>query len=477
MKRIMRNAITVLLVLITIAVITSCQDNIPNNNSNDDIVNTATNGLNHDDKTEYVETIIEWDNEPERAEQFVLAIVSGEYAVAAAGFDATMSRAVGGIEGLRKTWEDITEIAGDFICIVDSDIVDDGEYDIRLVTSMHEKLGIVSQIVFTNDNAVVGLYFNFTDIQDHWIVPVEPDNSISTMEQNSKFVEISEILRESSDYPLNCVLTMPLNISEKIPAVVLVHGSGPLNMNSFAYGISIFKDIAEYLSEYGIAVLRYDKRTYSHGEKLYIQFGDDLTVWEETIEDAVLAKAFLRQFEDIDEERIYILGHSLGGMLAPFIVNEGEYAGGVIMAGSPRNLLDIMYDQNIYLIDLSDISESERSVLYEQVDEAKDMCFGLPENYFIDLDAHLSEEYLTATDRPFLIMHGTKDWQIRTDVDFALYQEIAFGNDNIEFRLYDGLNHLFIQSVMDSPTQEDYIPNSKVDTEPLADVVAWILSK
>ena len=72
-----------------------------------------------------------------------------------------------------------------------------------------------------------------------------------------------------------------------------------------------------------------------------------LSVKEETIEDAILAADFLRKDSRIDSNKIFIIGHSLGGMLAPRIDAEGgNFAGIIIMGGSPRKLEEILMDQN-----------------------------------------------------------------------------------------------------------------------------------
>jgi len=407
---------------------------------------------------------IEWENADLRAEQFVMALVNGDYSVAASGFDAAMKRALS-VPALKKSWEDTVREAGTFISIAETQLIPHDEYEIYHVVSQHEKSGINTRIVFSADGLVAGLFFSFVPN------PGEPDmNPV----QRDGFTDIPVIIGEDTDFPLVGIISMPDNRAGKVPAVVLVHGSGPMNMDSAAYGITVFRDIAEYLAKNGIAVLRYDKRTYTHGAKLAVQFGDDITVREETIEDAILAKVVLEKDQRIDSERIFVAGHSLGGMLTPRIASEGDFAGGIIMAGSPRSLLDIIYDQNMYYIGQMVISESERSALLAQVDESRADFFTLPEIYFKEMDEHPAETYLTSTSKPFLIIHGGKDFQVRAEIDFALYEKIAEGRNNIELRLYNNLNHLFTVSTMENPTTDDYIAGTSVDIKPLSDIAAWL---
>ena len=71
----------------------------------------------------------------------------------------------------------------------------------------------------------------------------------------------SEKIVIGKEYPLNGLLTLPDNTEEKVPAVVLVHGSGASNMDEKVMKLTPFKDLAEGLAEKGIASVRYDKRT------------------------------------------------------------------------------------------------------------------------------------------------------------------------------------------------------------------------
>jgi dienelactone hydrolase len=274
-----------------------------------------------------------------------------------------------------------------------------------------------------------------------------------------------------AEYPLDGVLALPAG-TKKVPAVVLVHGSGPNDKDESIHGIKVFKDISDYLAANGVAVLRYDKRTRTHAAKL----SPDITVEGETIEDAILAGQLLTQNERIDDSKIFVVGHSLGGMLAPRIVDEsnGVYAGAVIMAGSPRSLPDIIYDQNMYAIALAD--PSERDALTRQVESARPY-FGMPQRYIDEMDAHPASDYLTATDKPYLILQGGKDFQVSPEKDFGAYKQLADGKRNFEFRLYDDLNHLFTVSTMDSPTIDDYVAGTHVDNAPLDDIVKWIKAR
>jgi len=52
------------------------------------------------------------------------------------------------------------------------------------------------------------------------------------------------------------------------PAVVMVHGSGPGDMDEKVLKLTPFKDLAEGLAGFGIASLRYDKRTFAYRRQM-----------------------------------------------------------------------------------------------------------------------------------------------------------------------------------------------------------------
>ena len=160
-------------------------------------------------------------------------------------------------------------------------------------------------------------------------------------------IEERIIIGENTKYPLNGLLTLPAGATGPVPAVVFVHGSGASNMDEKVGRLTPFKDLAQGLARHGIASVRYDKRSFAHGFKMLTDKSQDVTVKVETIDDAILATELLKKDARIDLERVYIIGHSMGGMLAPRIDAEGgNFTGLIIMAGSPRKLEDIILDQN-----------------------------------------------------------------------------------------------------------------------------------
>ena len=307
------------------------------------------------------------------------------------------------------------------------------------------------------------------------------------------FTDIPVVIGEGTDFPLNGILSMPDDVSDKVPAVVLVHGSGPQDMDETIFENKPFRDIAEYLAANGIAVLRYDKRTLVYGAEMVEKFGGSLSVYEESIEDAILASEMLKSDPRIDGSRVFILGHSEGGMLAARIHAEGgDFAGLILLAGSPRSMLDISYDQQMAYIEAMPAGDEKSAALAQMAtyddqvaalrslsdDEAKSVAMpgGISFYYYKDMDDHPASSYIPDITVPFLVLQGSNDFQVYADKDFIMWQELFEGRTDAAFKLYDGLNHLFMPSSIGNimELQQEYQIVSQVDAQVIADIAEWI---
>ncbi|MCL2193122.1 MAG: alpha/beta fold hydrolase [Treponema sp.] len=298
---------------------------------------------------------------------------------------------------------------------------------------------------------------------------------------------------EGGKYPLNGIFTFPDNPSQKVPAVVLVHGSGPNDMDETVFKNKPFRDIADYLPTKGIAVLRYNKRTFVYGKQMAKEKDSrNFTVKDETIEDAILAANLLRDDDSIDPNRIYIVGHSLGGVLAPRIDAEGgNFAGIIILAGSSRSLIDIIISQNEEMIPqlgklLQFIAKKRFASVKAKLEAIPTMTESEAKNaklfgqnlvwYLKEMAEHPVADYLKATEKPVLILHGGKDFQVTMEKDFALYREICAGKQNIGFKVYPELNHLFMKSIYGNlkDYKREYNVPQKVDPTVLDDIAEFV---
>ena len=296
------------------------------------------------------------------------------------------------------------------------------------------------------------------------------------------------IVGQGTEYPLNGLLSLPDDLSKPVPAVVLVHGSGPSNMDEKVMKLTPFKDLAEGLAQHGIASLRYDKRTFVYARKMAKSCP---TVEEETIEDALQATEMLKKDSRIDRSRLFILGHSMGAMLAPRIDAEGADAKGLIMmAGTPYRLEDIVLRQlkqagrgrsilkRIIRMEYRFYRKKFRG-LYELSDEEakkKKFAGNLTLYYFKEMGQRTAADYLLASEKPALILQGGKDFQVLAGRDYRMFRKLLAGRANTRFKLYPDLNHIFVKGIYDDilKASKEYKVERHIPEEVIGDIAAFI---
>ncbi|MBV8763194.1 MAG: alpha/beta fold hydrolase [Deltaproteobacteria bacterium] len=224
----------------------------------------------------------------------------------------------------------------------------------------------------------------------------------------------------SPPYELPATLTLP-DGDGPFPAVVLVHGSGPLDRDETIGGTTLFADLADALAHRGIASLRYDKRTFVYGDTLT----NDLTLDTEVIDDAIAAVHALQARPEIGA--VTVAGHSLGGMLAPEIAaRAGQVAGVVALAPPARPPLEILRDQ-LHTLGasrdaLAPVEAAIAATLLPAIaDDPMLRVMGMPLAYWRDWEAHDGVAAARAWKRPLLVLQGDRDWQV-TRADFTRYQ-------------------------------------------------------
>lgn len=408
---------------------------------------------------------------------FVSKLAEEDFAGTVGYYDATMKQALPESQ-LQAIWEQLLVQAGPFIGVLGTRVISDDQYDAVLVTSEFASLVLDIRVVFNKDRRVAGLFFQPADdyYGSQYQLPPYADTAAFTEK---------EVTVGSGEWALPGTLTLPSE-SGPHPAIVLVHGSGPNDRDETIGPNKPFKDLASGLSSHGIAVLRYEKRTREHGQAMASQMST-LTPREEVIDDTLAAVALLRNTEGIDPDHIYVLGHSLGGTLAPLIgAEDGEIAGLIILAGAARPLEDLILEQYRYLAGLEEQSAETEAALQDmqlRVERVKDPALSLetpadqlpldmPASYWLYLRDYRPAATANTLGMRMLILQGERDYQVTME-DFAIWQNVLGLRTDVAFKSYPALNHLFIKG--EGPgNPNEYMQPGNVAEEVLDDIVNWL---
>ena len=410
-----------------------------------------------------------------RAKAFVELLSRSENAACVEYFDSTM-KAVMPVEKVRAAWDTVLVRVGPFKKQLRAWSQQYRIYDIVFVTCLFEKDSADVRVVLNDKKQVAGLFFS---------KPLSPVEYKAPAYVKQETFREEPVLVGSGRWALHGTLTLPVNATS-CPAIVLVHGSGPNDRDETIGPNKPFKDLAWGLASNGIAVVRYEKRTREHASDLAVLM-HTFTVKDETIEDALAAVDLLRHTKQIDPKRIYVLGHSLGGMLAPRIgVQDPSLAGLVILAGATRPLEDILVDQTTYLLSVGGLSPAAQSYQISRIDSERvkvknlkmadtastDTYFAAPASYWFDLQGYDPPQMAQTLQMPMLILQGERDYQV-TKLDYDRWTKALRGKKGVSFKTYPKLNHLFIAGEGKSLPAE-YEKTGHVVDEVIDDIVRWI---
>ena len=320
----------------------------------------------------------------------------------------------------------------------------------------------------------------------------------------------------SAGIELAGTLTYP-NGDGPFPVAVLISGSGPQDRDETLMGHKPFLVLADHLTRQGIAVLRYDDRGTAASTGNYS---------EATIEDFALdtraAVAFLKKQPQIASDKIGLIGHSEGGIVAPMVASQSDDIAFVVMlagpglqgneilllqsdliaraAGTPESLITKMLKINSALYDavistghanpskdrLEEVIAQQRAGLTDQEITA----LGLSEDRTGQLVQQLSSPWfkhflsydprpaLGRVKAPLLSVIGEKDLQVPPNQNTeAIKKALASsGHQNNVYKILSGLNHLFQSANTGAPAEYAQIEET-FSPGALSTISEWVLAQ
>lgn len=412
------------------------------------------------------------------AQTFVADLRAGRTAKARTQLAKVMLDAMSEAQ-LGELWPSLVKKVGAFERVERTSHEVKGKFDVVRVTCKFAGATLDVKVVFDQEAKISGL----------WIVPPEPDKPYEPPAYVKADSFADQELEVGQDpWKLPASLSLPKAAgTDPVAALVLVHGSGPQDRDESIGPNKPFRDLAWGLASRGIAVLRYEKRTKQHGAKMSKQMLAELTLDQETVEDALAAVKLLRNQARVDAKRIFVLGHSLGGTAVPRIARaDKDIRGFVIAAGSTRRFEELVLAQMQYILgadgqlsadDKAKLAELEKKVKRaralkpgEQV-ASSDLPLGVSATYLLDLNRPPAELIRDET-RPLLFLQGERDYQVTVE-DFRGWQEPLANKTNATFKSYAELNHLFMAGEGKS-TPAEYEQVGHVAARVITDIAEWM---
>lgn len=398
-----------------------------------------------------------------------------EYAKVEEYFDTAFVRRcpVKRLEAIWSFWE---ENSGAYVNVIDINANQLGRYFFVSQMIQFEKRKLELKISFNKYDKVANMSFLPNEPKEKYMLPSYYD-SLHVTEQEVRIV--------SGDYVLPGILALPKS-GKKFPAVVLVHGSGPNDLDETVRSTKIFKDIALGLSSKGVAVLRYNKRTKVYSQKILSKKLDQ-TPNEESIEDVIVAVQTLKMNPLVDTNRIFLLGHGFGGMLLPRIAKQlPNLAGLFLVAANARPLEEVFYDETKYLVSLDSMTPKKivfldtlkgqvtkiKNLNYIPGDTSKGVLMRYSKAYWAYLNKYHQTEVAKELSIPIYILHGERDYQVTME-DYNLWNKELSQKKSAHFKLYPGLNHL-LQEGEGKSIPKEYDKHGNVPLYFISDLFNWM---
>jgi dienelactone hydrolase len=412
---------------------------------------------------------------------FIEALARGDWAGAQAMEDPVMAAAAPAAQ-LEQIAQSLVAQYGAYQSIGSVATTTQAAGTVAAVPVTFASATVTLNVSISNSGQVVGLHVGQ--------VAAAPSSSPAAYVNPDAYDE-TQVTVGSAPWALPGTLTMPRGPGP-FPGVVLVAGSGPQDRDE-TFGVNKpFRDLAWGLASAGIAVLRYDKRTFVYRAQLGAQLSTTITVREETTDDAIAAIAVLRATPKVDPARVLLIGHSLGAYLAPRIAAEASDAldGIAMLEANSTPLAPLILIQSEYLASLQGspdpsmqdqlaalraaVALAESPSLSPSTPSAE-LPLGIPASYWLDLRSYDPLATAAALDLPMFLSQGGRDYQVPPS-ELQGWEQALAGRTNVTVRTYPAMDHLLLDG-SGQPTPAEYGVPGHVDAQLVLDLAAWISAR
>ena len=263
------------------------------------------------------------------------------------------------------------------------------------------------------------------------------------------------------EFDLGATITIPEKAGDKMPAIVLVAGTGngdrDGNIKSKKFNMNIYKDLAHFFAKLGFVTIRYDKRGVGESKGSHIE-----TSFNDLVEDVIRNAKYLKDLDCVD--KVILCGHSEGSILVA-VANERYAVDGLIqIAGAGMCIRKALEFQNYLVSQEAKATKGLKGwIIRKQVNEKNyldrvnnmfDKCnstdkdviriqgMKTPAKWFREHDSYTDEimgELMKKANCPILAITGDKDVQANPEYIEKIKN---FNEDHITAILVPNMDHI-----------------------------------
>lgn len=276
----------------------------------------------------------------------------------------------------------------------------------------------------------------------------------------------------------------------RMPAVILVPGSGPVDRDETVAGISVFAQLANVIADAGFLVVRYDKRGVGQSGGR-----DESATLDDYAEDVRAATTFLRKRKDVDPTRIAIVGHSEGGFVGMLAASrDKKNVAALMLIATPGTTGGaLVLEQQQHLLDGMSLPEDERLKrieLQQKLQQAVISGTGwdtIPAGLRKQAETPWFRSFLMfdpaavmpKVEEPLLIIQAERDRQVplrhgQLLLDMAKARKANWG---AELVVVEGINHLLVPAPTGEVAEYATLSDKNLSPQVIGHVTRWLKVK